>query len=74
MEKIRNIKVIQHFYNKPMDTIRAIYDCEVCSEQTVLVRKDDDVYAIQHLSDKPELLRVRTDVRDELFSKLEKLL
>ena len=74
MEKIRSIKVIQHFYNKPMDTIRGIYDCEVCSEQTVLVRKDDDVYAIQHLSDKPELLRVRTDVRDELFSKLETLL
>ena len=73
MEKIQNIKVIQHFYNKGMDTTRGIYDCEICSEQVVLVRKDGDVYAIQHLSDKPELLRVRDDVRDELFARLEEL-
>lgn len=73
MDKIQNIKVIQHFYNEHMDTTRGIYDCEICSEQTILVRKDEDVYAIQHLSDKPELLRVRNDVRDELFVRLEEL-
>lgn len=74
MDKIQNVKVIQHFYNKPMDTTRGIYDCVICEEQTVLVRKDNDVYAIQHYSEKPELMRIRDDVRDELFSKLEQIL
>ncbi|MGJ0846502.1 hypothetical protein ACR77J_07430 [Tissierella praeacuta] len=74
MDKINNIKVIQHFYNKPMNTTRGIYDCVICGKQEVLVRKDNDVYGIQHLLEKPELMRVREDVRDELFSKLKQIL
>lgn len=73
MDKISSIKVIQHFYiyNIPMNTTIGIYKCVVHGKQEVLVRKDNDVYAIVHLSEKPELMRVSSEIRDELFSKLK---
>lgn len=69
MGKIQNIRVIQEFDSSL--GIRGIYEFSFDGETKVAVRKDNDIYAIVHLSDKPELMLIRSDVSDKIIAALE---
>ena len=70
VSRVQGVRVIQEFDIEIGK--RGIYEFDFEGVKKVVARKDDDIYAIVHLSDKPELMKVRGDVRDELFSALSK--
>lgn len=63
--RVQNIRIIQEFDSEL--GVRGVYEFDFEGVKKVVARKDDNIYAIVHLSDKPELMKVRDDVRDELF-------
>ena len=69
MSRVQNVRVIQEFDSKLGK--RGIYEFDFEGVTKVVARKDNNIYAITHLSDKPELMLIRSDVRDELFMVLE---
>jgi hypothetical protein len=74
MEKrITEIKIIEQFANSEFGSIRGIYECKFKGKTTVFVRKDNEIYAIQHMLDEPELCLIRDDVRDELLSAIKEI-
>lgn len=68
---ITNIEIIQEFSN-PDFGIRGIYKFMFEDEFRVVARKDNDLYAISHLYNKPELMKVRSDVVSSFMAELEK--
>ena len=70
MSRVKNIRVIQEF-NSEIGK-RGIYEFDFEGVKRVVARKDNNIYAIVHLSDKPELMLIRSDVSYEFFMELEK--
>lgn len=69
MGRVQNVRVIQEFDSELGK--RGIYEFDFEGKKRIVARKDNNIYAIVHLSDKPELMLVRGDVRDELLGMLE---
>ena len=71
MNDIENIEVIQEFDSAI--GIRGIYKFNYDGEMRVVARKDDSIYIVVHLSEKPELMKVREDVSRLFLNELHLL-
>lgn len=71
MRNIENIEIIQEFDSEI--GIRGIYKFKHEGVLRVVVRKDNNIYAVVHLSEKPELMKVRGDVSELFLNELQLL-
>ncbi len=69
MDSIKNIEIIQEFDSEI--GIRGIYKFDYEGDTRIVARKDNNFYSVVHLSDKPELMKVREDVSKLFLSKLQ---
>ena len=65
---MKYIRTIQEFTND--DVIRGIYEVEHGSGVKVVVRRNDKLWLVMHISDEPKLWEVRNDVTKDFLKQI----